>query len=339
MNPINPITPDISWARRIATTTAWFTLAVLMPITLPITLPLAALYGLFRRDRFSAARAILFLTYFFVLESSGLVVALIHWLRFHLLGLSPEGYENANRAVQRWWSRGLFWNALNLFDARVTVEGLDHLDNPHPAIVLCRHASTLDTMLPLGIASSPRIFAYVIKAELLADPALDYVAQRIPNVFVRRGTDNPEAEIRKILTLSQDHRDRFSLVLYPEGTRFSAAKRQRLLEKFADDAERLPIARSLTHTLPPLRDGALKLIEHTPDKDLVFIAHRGIDRVGSMAELFSGALTGAHLEVKIWRIPADKVPRDPERIPDFLLDHWQRINAFVAETAPRLATN
>ncbi|WP_146618339.1 lysophospholipid acyltransferase family protein [Lujinxingia litoralis] len=339
---MNPIPTDISWKRRLITTSAWFALAILMPASLPLTLPLALLWGLVARDHFSAARALIFLSYFFVLECTGLLFALVHWLRFHLLGLSPQAYERANRRVQRWWSRGLFWTALKLFGARISVKGLDHLDNPHPAVILCRHASTLDTMLPLGIASSPRIFAYVIKSELLADPALDYVAQRIPNVFVNRGTNNPEAEVQKILALARDHRDTFSLVLYPEGTRFSPAKRQRLLDKFAaspDKADLLATARALTHTLPPLRDGALKLVEHAADKDLVFIAHRGIDRVGSMAELFTGALTHAHLEVNIWRIPAAQVPRDPELIAPFILEHWQRINDFVAaaQTHPTTA--
>lgn len=319
----------INWGRRAVTVPSWFSLAILLPLLLPLVLPVLLVYDLVMRNGLSASRTAIFFAYFFVLESTGLVIALFIWFR-KLLGLDAEGYEMANRRLQRWWSRGLFWGAVRIFTVDVKIAGLEELEDPTPCIVLSRHASTLDTMVPLAIVRQPKLYRYVIKEELLASPALDYVAQRFPNVFVRRGSGDPEREIRRVLALSKGLGQNGAITVYPEGTRYSAKKRARLLEKFEGDQEMFSIANSLKYTLPPLREGALKLVSNTAT-DIVFVAHRGIDRVGAMSDLIKGGLTYAHLEIAIWRIPAAQVPRDEAEVRAFMLENWRKIDQFVAQ--------
>jgi 1-acyl-sn-glycerol-3-phosphate acyltransferase len=321
---------DINWRRRAVTVPAWLLLALVLPLMVPLVLPVLALYDLAVRNGGSSSRTAIFFAHFFVLESCGLVIALFLWLR-RLAGMSDAEYQMANRRIQRWWSRGLFWGSVKIFSVRVDIDGLEELEDPTPSIVLSRHASTLDTMIPLAIVRQLKLYRYVIKAELLADPAMDYVAQRFPNVFVRRGSKDPEREIQRVLALGRDLEDNAAVTVYPEGTRFSTKKRARLLEKFKESNEEMyAIASQLEHTLPPLREGALRLLMAT-STDVVFVAHRGIDRVGAMSDLIKGGLTRAHLEVKIWRVAARDVPRDEEGVRTFLLENWRKIDRYVAQ--------
>ncbi len=326
---LDELPTDRSWKRRAITLPLWFTLAVALPIVMPFVLPVTALVDLIRRNRLSLSRTMIFFTWYFVLESAGLFVAGILWLR-HQMGLSDEVYEVENRKVQRWWARGLFWGTARIFAMEVELEGLDALEDPTPCIVLSRHASTLDTMLPIAVVRQMKRYRYVIKAELLTAPALDIVAQRFPNVFVVRGAANTEREVEKVLALSEDLEATGAVVMYPEGTRFSAEKRARLLEKFADDPEMRELTEELRNTLPPLREGVVRLLEHT-NMDVVFIAHRGLDEASSMAELAGGGMTGVSLVARMWRIPAEEVPRTAEGLKRFLVHHWRRIDHFVRE--------
>ncbi|MBA2663589.1 MAG: 1-acyl-sn-glycerol-3-phosphate acyltransferase [Bradymonadaceae bacterium] len=331
MMTLHEIPKDTNWKRRALTLPGWYLMAAIMLVALPVFAPFTALYDVLLRRRLSTTRTLLFFTYFFVLESSGLVMAAGHWLQ-RRFGMDEQVYQLRSRELQRWWARGLFWGCVRIFSMKVKIDGLDALEDPRPALVFARHVSTLDTMLPLAIVRKLKLFRYVIKAELLADPALDVVGQRFPNVFVRRGGVDPEIEIHKILALSQNLEQGGAVVVYPEGTRFSRKKREQLIEKFENDPDRLAIAKSLNFTLPPLREGALKLLAAAPEADVVFIAHRGIDRARAMSALVSGALTHVTLEIAIWRHRAADVPRDQERVREFLLENWQRIDRFVSES-------
>ncbi len=327
---LHEIPKDINWARRALTTTSWFALAIILPLTLPVVVPILALYDVIMRRELSATRTMIFFTFFFVLESTGLVIAFWLWIR-HLFGLDDDAYDLANRRLQRWWSRGLFWGSVRIFSVDVQIEGLEELEDTRPCIAMSRHASTLDTMMPMAIVRELKRYRYVIKSELLIDPTLDYAAQRIPNVFVNRGGNDPEFEIQKIIALATELEDNAAVVVYPEGTRFTEKKRKRLMEKFEDDPQMYAITESLENTLPPLREGSVRLIEASPHADLVFIAHRGIDRTTGMNDLIKGTLTKARLEVSIWRFIADEVPRQTDAIRDFMVENWQRIDRFVAE--------
>jgi 1-acyl-sn-glycerol-3-phosphate acyltransferase len=320
---------DINWKRRAITTPFWFGSAIGLSLTLPLWLPVTLALDLFARRSWSITRTLLYFTFFFSVESLGLVWGFALWLLRPIFYREKLDYWAANRVLQRWWSWNLFFGAVRIFGVKLDVQGLEDFENPKPAIALCRHASTLDTMLPLAIVREAKNMRYVIKSELLASPALDYIAQRFPNVFVRRGSADPEAEIQRVVELGQNLMHNGCVVIYPEGTRFSAKKRDGLREKFTASGNRLlPVANILERTLPPLREGAVRLIEESVD-DVVFIAHRGIDRTGGMHDLFAGTLTHAHLEVAIWRIPAEEVPRERAAAERFILENWLKIDAWA----------
>ena len=325
---------DRNWKRRAVSVPVWFASLTFLTVLLPVLLPVAVLADLLRRRPSAMARTYVFFTWFFATECFGLVGAAALWLARPLVR-DEAWYRLANRKLQRIWARGLFWGAVRIYGIRLSIDGLEALEDERPALVLSRHASTLDTMIPLAIVRQLKRFGYVIKAELLMDPALDIVAQRFPNAFVRRGGPDPEREIAKVLELGRDLGPGAAVVVYPEGTRFSEEKRAQLLEKFeaCGDDERLAIARRLKRTLPPLREGGMRLIEEMREADLVIVAHRGIDRGSSMAALFAGGMTHAGLDIAIWRIPAVEVPREREKIQAYLVDIWAEVDRFACGEA------
>jgi hypothetical protein len=60
--------------------------------------------------------------------------------------------------------------------------------DPYPVIVFLRYASVADTLLPAVFLANPNglKLRYVLKHELLLDPCLDIVGNRLPNSFVQR---------------------------------------------------------------------------------------------------------------------------------------------------------
>jgi 1-acyl-sn-glycerol-3-phosphate acyltransferase len=85
-------------------------------------------------------------------------------------------------------------------------------------IVLMRHASLADSLLPAVLLGTRGLrLRYVLKRELLWDPCLDVVGQRLPNAFIRRGSGESDAEIDAIRALGRDLGDDEGVLIYPEG--------------------------------------------------------------------------------------------------------------------------
>lgn len=322
---------NMDWRRRILTTSIWMMLAWFITFSLPFWMFLGFILDLMMPKKTAYMRTVIFFWAYFMIEARALIFIIGVWVLRPLFFQDPVVYNRLNRTVQRQWASSLFWTSIKIYAADVKIEGLEALENPRPVLLLSRHVSTLDTMLPLALTWKRKMkdIRYVLKAELLLEPCLDIGAQRLPNYFVRRGGDQ-EKEIAGILKLRENLGEDGVIVIYPEGTRFSEKKRAKLLEKFeTKNSPLLETARLLTHTLPPIRDGVIRLVETMREEDIIFVAHRGMDKTESMASLFSGSLFHAKIEIRLWRIPANAVPREPEAIREFLIENWKEINAFV----------
>lgn len=115
---------------------------------------------------------------------------------------SPD-YLDANFALQRRWAAAIFAGARWAFGLRVVVEG-DEALRPGPVIVLARHASPLDNLIPAVIASwrHDLRLRWVINRWLLRDPCLDIVGNRLPNVFVATGSEEPRGQSARVTGLA-----------------------------------------------------------------------------------------------------------------------------------------
>jgi 1-acyl-sn-glycerol-3-phosphate acyltransferase len=176
----------------------------------------------------------------------------------------------------------------------------------------------------------------VLKATLQWDPAVDVLLNRLPNRFIspgRTGTATLEDEIGELAT-GLDHNDAF--VIFPEGGNFTprrrvsaiARLRARGLRDLAVRAERL------RHLLPPKPAGLLKAIDAAPDAGVIFVAHTGLDRMITVADVWRELPMDKRLIMRFWSVPPEEVPTDEETRTVWLYDWWARIDAWIEENRP-----
>lgn len=216
--------------------------------------------------------------------------------------------ESAYRA-QSWWAHTLYRGLLKAFNLRVVIEGADHI-TPGPVVVLIRHVSILDTLLPLNIVTRQHgvRLRYVLKDELRFDPALDICGSRLPNYFVDRDTTNSATEIEGIVGLAKGLDDHSGVIIYPEGRLATPAARKRAAERaLARAPELASLIDGFHNVIAPRPAGTLALLDAT-DCDVLVMGHIGFDRMVGVRSLFDAALPGSTVKVSFSRVPRSQIP-------------------------------
>ena len=319
------------WGRRAASFSVSAALLLVLLASTPLSLPLAVLSDAVRRSRWAATRFLAVALVYLGCELLGLTLGLVVWLP-RALGGSRARFVERNFRLQCWWVCTLFEGARRALGVRVEVEGADAVTTG-PIYLLVRHVSLADTLLPTRFVSAQvgLQLRFVLKRELLWDPCLDLVGQRLNNAFVRRGGLDTPADVAAVQALTEDLGPTEGVIVFPEGTRFSAERRRRTLERIEarGDHEGLARASALQHVLPPRLGGVLGLLDARADVDVVFCAHRGLSGARTFGDLLSGALVGRTLHIRFWRCPAREIPRDEAGRVAWLHDQWARVDAFV----------
>jgi 1-acyl-sn-glycerol-3-phosphate acyltransferase len=320
--------------RRLATVPGYVAAWLLWILASPLWLPLALLTDVVRRSGGVALRSGALLAFYLSCEVAGIAASAGLWLWRWLARPDDERWMELHFRLESWWGSLLFAAVVRLFGLRVEVEGEGDADlGRGPYLLLLRHASTGDTLLASALVSRPYgvRLRYVLKRELLFDPCLDIVGNRLPNVFVDRFSDDSAREVRRVRELARDLGPRDGVLVYPEGTRFSQVKRRRVLEVFDQrgDAKMLEYARSLASVLPPRPGGTLGLLEAAPQADVVICEHTGFEGTASLADVWRGALLGRRVQVRFRRIPRREIPSEPGARAAWLLDEWQQVDAWV----------
>lgn len=320
--------------RRMLTLPLLFLATALLTVTLPLWLPLALLAGLLLPGARSAARVLGFITAYLCCEVVGVVTAFLIWLR-HGRRRGADGeraWLEANFALQNWWVRALKWWAERLFRLTFVVEGEDALPGDG-ALLILRHCSIGDTLLPVAFynQTQQRRLRFVLKRELLFDPCLDIVGNRLPNYFADRSSQNTAREVEGVKRLLENLPADSGVLIYPEGTRFSPAKRAAVLQRLREKGDEALLARaeSWNNLLPPRPGGTLALLEANPGRDLLFCAHTGFEGSANFASLFNGSWLDTTVRMRFWRVPFADLPTDPEARRAFLFDAWDRMNREV----------
>jgi 1-acyl-sn-glycerol-3-phosphate acyltransferase len=321
------------WLRRAVTLPAYFALCAASLCLLPLTVAAAAVVDLVRGGPWVRVRCVLFFTFYLCCEVAGVVMALGAWLLSAiLLGRGGDRFRRWNFQLECWWTSTLLAGAQRVFAMRVEAENAEVADHG-PFLLFIRHASVGDTLLPAVLVSKRYDIElrYVLKHELLWDPCLDIVGNRLLNYFARRGSGDSEREVRAVQRLAEDLGPCQGVLIYPEGTRFTAVKRQRILERLAQSrSELLEPTQALSRVLPPRLGGPLGLIECSPNADVVFCVHTGFEGAGTFNDLMKGTLVGAVIRVSFWRVPCAEIPRDRAAQVQWLFAQWRRVDDWVA---------
>lgn len=323
------------WLRRSATVPGVLLGFVAVAAGFPLWLALAALADLAsggRRRRWPIVRSLVLLLGYLGWCSFGIVTGSATAL--FSMRAPRDVYLRRLFRLQQIWARGLFNTARRALSLRVRVEE-GFVPDEQPILLFVRHASIVDVLLPAVFVSGPHdvLLRYVMKREVLFDPAIDIVGQRLENAFVSRGKGSADREAAAIHSLASGLGAREGVIVFPEGTRFSEAKRVDALARIRDsgDAERLARASLLRHVLPPRSRGPLTVLSAAVTADVIFLAHRGFDGAVGVLDLLRGSLIGRAVELKTWRVPRAEVPVDREACLAWLDAEWARVDAWIAE--------
>ena len=310
---------------------------VLVTALLPLLLVAGLTIDAVRRVAFgvppTATRLVLFLWVYLAAEVTGLVALAALWVA-SVGGRRRAFLCDATWRLQQLWAAVLFGAVRVLFGLRIEVTG-DEAIAPGPVIVLIRHASIVDNLLPANLVARPhRIrLRYVLKRELLADPCLDVAGRRLPNYFVRRGTGEAQ-EVERVRALAHDLGDDDGVLIYPEGTRFTPERRARAIARIAERDPRLAArAERIRHLLPPRLGGVGALLDGAPDADVLVIAHHGLDGLRLISDIWRGGLVGLVVGVRVTRVPRSAVPEAGAARADWLYDVWQEVDDWLEERA------
>jgi len=295
-----------SWVRRPVTGLGVFLIAIVLTVTLPlwavVTMTVDAVRG---RWRFPISRLIGFATCWAWLETSGLVVAL--FLFFTGRGRSVP----AHYALQTWWCRSLIQALGFTVGLQISVEGAENVGTG-PFVAFCRHASLADSIMSSWVVAShvglrPR---FVLKKELKMDPCLDILGHRLPNYFVDRESSDIAGELQGIEQMAAGLGVKDCAVIFPEGSRASAKKRVRALERLRERSpQRAETLAGLKYLIPPKPAGANALLSAVPEANVLTMWHSGFDGL----DTFSGILSHlgrakANVHVRVEEISRSSIP-------------------------------
>lgn len=318
------------WRRRFLSIGGIYLAFGLALILTPILVSVGfALDVLSKPRRYGWLRFLAMLLTYLACESIALICTLLLWLLSPILG--KERFIRLNYGLQERWTQTLFNAGRRIYGIHLDIQGLDQVQRG-PMIVFVRHVSVADTLLPAAlIANRFHIrLRYVLKRELLWDPCLDVVGQRISNAFVARDGVDTEGQVAMVRTLAEHLGPDEGVLIFPEGTRFSHERLARLQARARDRGDRS--AEDFKHVLPPRLGGPLSLLDAAPNVDVVVLAHTGFDRVRRFEDLLEGALCGMRLKVQIKRIAAADIPAGDEKRAAWLYSIWRDVDAFVAES-------
>jgi 1-acyl-sn-glycerol-3-phosphate acyltransferase len=313
-------------ARRLLTIPLYLGLTLVLTALAPALLILSWLMSLLPACR-GAVPTFAFILGYLWCETSGIVASFFIWLRHR----DRDRFLAANYALQYWWAHKLKEIAEIVFGLQFSLTGEEALEGDG-AIVLARHASMADTIIPMEFYAIPlRIrLRYVLKKELLLDPCLDIVGNRLPNYFVDRGGEDTERAIAGVADLVREMDADEGVLLYPEGRRFTPARAAALRERWADQPEMLAQLDRWTHLLPPRLGGTLALLTHNPGRDVIFCAHSGFEGSSHFSNLINGSWRGARIRIHFWRVSFNDLPEEPEALRSFLFAQWDQVDHWVS---------
>jgi len=309
----------------------WVVGVVFVALT-PIAVPLIAISDVIRKSKWGGVRTWRFIVSYLVITLLSSIVTAFHGLVFPFC--SRELRWTWCWGIQRWWAKHVSHALFSRFKLTMETQGLDNMPE-EPVIMLARHVSMADTVLPLWLYSVPRKtrFRYVLKEELLWEGVFNFVGRRMPTVFVRRGSDRKEAEVERVAELAVGLHENSGVVIYPEGTRFTQAKMDRIKEKLKDHAH-APLrehTQRMNYMLPLRTAGAIAVMNKAKDAHMVFLGHEGFDKARTFRNLWGGVLVGQKIRVKLWFVDRSEVPEDSAAMEQWLFEQWEQVDHWVGE--------
>jgi 1-acyl-sn-glycerol-3-phosphate acyltransferase len=141
-----------------------------------------------------------------------IVITLVCAISAILVSFVTRG-GNFAHLIGRFWARSILW----VNRAKVSVEGMDHIDPGAAYVYMANHQSMFDILALLG--HLPVQFRWVAKKELFQIPIFGYSMARVGYISIDRS--NRQSAIQSLREAAQKIAQGVSVVVFPEGTRSS----------------------------------------------------------------------------------------------------------------------
>jgi 1-acyl-sn-glycerol-3-phosphate acyltransferase len=300
-----------------------------------------------RPHRNRPLRLLFFALVWLFADTSAVFVCLALWIASGFGGrLRTEPYQIRHYAIMRRFLDLIYHGAERAFGLRVEIEEPELTAEEvsarltRPVIVLSRHAGPGDSILLVrqllsAYGRRPRV---VLKASLQLDPGVDVVSNRLPNVFISHAKTGERVFVEQIERLARGLDNAGALVIFPEGGNWTPSRWDRGIQRLERLGRRdlAARAREMPNLLAPHSGGAFTAIEACPAADVIFVAHAGLDRLVTVADVWRNLQVNQTIRAKWWRVPVDQVPRgaDHEAQLRWLYDWWQVIDEWISQNRP-----
>ena len=264
-----------------------------------------------------------------------------------ILMSSPLGFGIDRPRVQRWlrwimthWTSSLMWAITTFCPIELQWEDLDEATFAGNAILVGRHRSLLDAILPAVIIGQRGLTSkYTLKEDLRWEPNIDIVGHAMTHRFVTRSPKDLDAELEPIRDLATGIDEHSIAVIFPEGTFFTERRKQKIVVSLERRSpNHADVARQMQYMLAPRPGGTMALLDGAPDADVIIFGHAGFERFGSIREILASIGTPTLVTMRAWRIPRSELPTDRDERIDWLFDRWLELDEWVASIHDRHRT-
>jgi 1-acyl-sn-glycerol-3-phosphate acyltransferase len=310
---------------------------LLVPIIVvvsPVLITAAAVADLIAFDRqWKSIRLIGMTLNYLVLEWVGLFVAFALWIGTGFgQAIGTPWSQAVHRRIQQRWGLGVVRAARRWLDLTFEIDGLDQLGTG-PVLILSQHASFFDALLPTLLLSKVgrNDTRHVLKAELAWDPCLGVYGHRLPNRFVSRNIQQRDAQFRELATLAAEAGDD-ALIIFPEGTFFTAERAARANRRIAERAPDRHSRLRLRYLLPPRPGGLSALLRGRSHTRLLFVAHHGLEEFGTLRTIRANIPFTKPVRVRVFGLARD-LPAEAAAQLRLIDEKWQEMDDWLATVA------
>lgn len=326
------------WVRRPVSIIALILGIAFLPVLLPLFGIPTLLVDLLRRDlRLPRFRRVLLITLLTIVDFTGLVGVFVVWLA------SPLGLRLQSPATQRryeWlmhtWTSHLMWAIGVAVPLSIDSSQLADVDTSGNVVVIGRHRSLLDAVLPAMLFGDFGLrVLYTLKEDLRWEPNIDIVGHIMRHRFVTRAPQDLEAELAPIRELGARVDDRTAAVIFPEGTFFTEVRKERIVASLEKREPHLAEkARNMNHLLAPRPAGTLALLDGAKDADIIIFGHAGFEPFGTIGSIIKNLGPKRQIVVNAWRHPRASIPTSHDELTDWLFDRWGEMDRWIANQQP-----
>jgi 1-acyl-sn-glycerol-3-phosphate acyltransferase len=331
-----PVPPR--WIRVLIITPIVFVATAIVTFTSPLLHLVLALLDLVDRKGWRFSRMGGLGVALCTTEFLGLIATFVLWVasgfgwRIH----SPR-FQRAHNRVFGWWLE-LVTRALRFYVGfEFFLPMTERIDGP--ILTFARHAGPGDAFLLARtvIRDYKRQLRMLGTNKLLWDPFISHMMLRLPNVFLEPNPKNPQGQLAAVTQMCATMDDDSVVIIFPEGGNWTPRRWKRSIETLESlgHVERATQATNMRNVLPPRTAAAAAALKARDDMTVVFVAHRGLDDLHSLGQIWRNVPVRRIVHASYWSVPGHDIPTDRAELTAWLYDHWAVVDRWIVGSLPK----